>query len=193
MKWLHWRFVNLTMAKRHPLDHAWDLGRKDGYDDIPDEPGVYVLGTGTDKLEHYTDCTMFAYPWGTSPIYYIGAAEESVRAQLKEDASEIRTAKLLCGEGSRNGNDFKQYGAAYGAMAVWFILRRNDDCDDDCEHLLRSLFECFHRAYGAIPVANSNGDCPLWPTPARIRKSQTKSHTSIGPYRDRFLGEEIAY
>lgn len=187
MKWLHWRFMesdyHLTMAKRYPRDDARDLGREDGYDDIPDAPGVYMLGTSTGKLEHYTDCTMFAYPWGTSPIYYIGAADESVRAQLKEDASEIRMAKLLCGTRSgRNGNDFPEYGAAYGAMAVWFILR----CNDDCEKLLRSLFKDFRRAYGAIPVANSNGDCPRALPPV-----DTEVSKFIGPFRDEFLGGEI--
>ena len=158
MKWIHWQFVelnnDLAMARSNPFEFANDLALEDDREYLPDEPGVYLLGAGTEKREHYADCTMFAYPWGASPIYYIGATEESIRDQLNEIANELRLAKYLCKQGFADRDDFKHYGAAFGAMAVWFISRR----DDDCEKLLRSLFACFRSTYGAIPVANSDGD-----------------------------------
>lgn len=56
-------------------DHAiFDLLGGDA-DDIPKEAGAYVLGTA--------DGTMLVYPWGTSPIYYIGKAEESTTLRLR--------------------------------------------------------------------------------------------------------------
>ena len=89
MKDFHLRFALNAIAKRYGAENvseAWynnpdfaifDFVNGDA-DDIPKEAGAYVLGTA--------DGTMLVYPWGTSPIYYIGKAEESttLRSRLLE-------------------------------------------------------------------------------------------------------------
>lgn len=106
---------------------------------IPDEPGAYVLGTG--------DGTMIAYPWGTSPIYYIGKADI-----LRNRLSDHRKHTL----GARKDHQEVawwpryQYGAAFGTDCVWYLA--HDDMDP--KNLEATLVESFYWAYGAIPVAN---------------------------------------
>lgn len=106
---------------------------------IPDEPGAYVLGTG--------DGTMIAYPWGTSPIYYIGKADI-----LRNRLSDHRKHTL----GARNDHQEVawwpryQYGAAFGTDCVWYLAY--DDMDP--KNLEATLVESFYWTYGAIPVAN---------------------------------------
>jgi len=106
---------------------------------VPDEPGAYVLGTG--------DGTMIAYPWGTSPIYYIGKADI-----LRNRLSDHRKHTL----GARNDHQEVawlpryQYGAAFGTDCVWYLAYDNMDP----KNLEATLVESFYWSYGAIPVAN---------------------------------------
>ena len=112
---------------------------EDEASDIPDEPGAYVLGT--------EDGTMITYPWGVSPIYYIGKADN-----LRNRLSNHRKHAL----GARNDHQKEawwpryQYGAAFGADCVWYLAP--DDMDP--QNLEATLVDSFYSTYGAIPVAN---------------------------------------
>ena len=63
MKDFHLRFC---VNSRGWYTHLFDL-MGDEIDSIPDTGGAYVLGT--------SDGTMLTYPWGSSPIFYIGKAD----------------------------------------------------------------------------------------------------------------------
>ena len=112
---------------------------EDEVSDIPDEPGAYVLGAGNG--------TMITYPWGVSPIYYIGKA-----SNLRNRLSGHKKHTL----GAKNDHEKEywwpryQYGAAFGADCVWYIAHN----DMDPQNLEARLVESFYWAYGAIPVTN---------------------------------------
>ena len=112
---------------------------EDEASDIPDEPGAYVLGT--------RDGTMITYPWGVSPIYYIGKAS-NLRNRLSDHKKHTLGAKKDHTE--RAWWPRYQYGAAFGADCVWYLAHD----DNDPQNLEARLVESFYWAYGAIPVAN---------------------------------------
>jgi len=66
MKDFHLRFF---MENRWPSDDLKnDLTSEEFYfSNIPEKSGAYILGTN--------DGTMFKYPWGSSPIFYIGQSK----------------------------------------------------------------------------------------------------------------------
>lgn len=123
---------------------------EDEVSDIPDKSGAYVLGT--------RDGTMLTYPWGVSPIYYIGKAS-SIRNRLSEHKKFTLEAKNDHKKESLVSRD--QYGAAFGADCVWYIAY--DDMDP--QNLEAKLVTRFYRVYGAIPVANHK-----WPKPPETKQ-----------------------
>ena len=154
MRDFHLRFCIKDMAKlfgkRRPVwfdtndsESTFDL-LEDEKSDIPDEPGAYILGTA--------DGTMITYPWGVSPIYYIGKA-----SNLRNRLSVHRKHTL----GARNDHQEDtwwpryQYGGAFGADCVWYLAHD----DHDPQNLEATLIESFYLTYGAIPVANHK-----WPS-----------------------------
>lgn len=116
--------------------------------DLPNEPGAYVLGTA--------DGTMLVYPWGLSPVYYIGESGNlaaRLSAHRKSTQGAINDHDLT----SKHDDDHwwhnpYTYGAAFGAQAVWYLAG-----DMEPKDIERDLFFCFRRAYGALPVANKKG------------------------------------
>ena len=159
MKDFHLRFCLGAMAELFAKDlparllgeesHSGWFDTKDSMDtfdlledevsDIPDKSGAYVLGA--------RDGAMITYPWGVSPIYYIGKA-----SNLRNRLSDHKKHTL----GAKNDHEKEywwpryQYGAAFGADCVWYIA--HDDMDP--QNLEARLVESFYWAYGAIPVAN---------------------------------------
>ena len=153
MRDFHLRFCIKDMAKlfgkRRPVwfdtndsVSTFDL-LEDEESDIPDEPGAYILGTA--------DGTMITYPWGVSPIYYIGKANN-----LRNRLSVHRKHTL----GARNDHQEDtwwpryQYGGAFGAHCVWYLAD-----DKNPQNLEATLIESFYWTYGAIPVTNHK-----WPS-----------------------------
>ena len=139
MKDFHLRFALPAVA-----DHAiFDLLDGDA-DDIPEETGAYVLGTA--------DGTMLVYPWGTSPIYYIGKTEKStgLRKRLMKHRTGTKNAVNNQGEGKWPR---LRYGAAFGAQAVWYLAT-----DVEPKEVEAKLIEAFCQTYGSVPVANQR-----WP------------------------------
>ncbi|MDE0450787.1 MAG: hypothetical protein OXI90_03345 [Gammaproteobacteria bacterium] len=120
------------------------LAAKDA--DLPTEPGAYVLGTAGE--------TMLVYPWGTSPVYYIGKAED-LRERLSTHRTYIQGAKDDYWE--RWWWPRYQYGAAFGASCVWFASH-----ETSAKVLEASLVSEFYLRYGSIPVANTQ-----WPKTPR--------------------------
>lgn len=109
--------------------------------DIPDESGAYVLGTA--------DGTMLVYPWGTSPIYYIGMAS-SIRTRL---SSHRNFTEKAIKDHTENWWPQYQYGAAFGTSCVWYLSKEKDP-----KNVETTLIDSFYQTYGAIPVANRS-----WP------------------------------
>lgn len=137
--------ADLRKSENGWYDHAiFDLLGGDA-DDIPKEAGAYVLGTA--------DGTMLVYPWGTSPIYYIGKAEESTTLRLRlirRHRTGIKNAVNNQGEGKWPRH---RYGAAFGAQAVWYLA-----ADVEPKEVEATLIKAFCQTYGSVPVANQR-----WP------------------------------
>jgi hypothetical protein len=111
---------------------------------IPDTAGIFLLGTA--------DGTNLIYPWGTSPIFYIGTAKN-----LYERSDQYRESIQEAQKDHDNywGYPRYQYGAAFGASLAWF--RSNGA--PDLKSIESDLIYCFYDRYGAIPVANG-----VWPS-----------------------------
>jgi len=109
---------------------------------LPEGPGAYALGAA--------DRTSFQYPWGTSPVFYIGQSD-ALEQRLGEHRKYIEQAIA---------NHYRywwpryQYGAAFGAVvAVYPGVGGKGSAQVEKE-----LVEEFWEMFGAIPVANS-----AWP------------------------------
>ena len=110
--------------------------------DLPTDAGAYVLGTAGE--------TMLVYPWATSPVYYIGMAD-NLRQRLRSHRKHIQGA----------AEDYwdrwwwprYQYGAAFGASCVWFT-----SSEVSSKELEATLVNEFYMRFGSIPVANTH-----WP------------------------------
>lgn len=109
---------------------------------LPTDAGAYVLGTVGE--------TMLVYPWASSPIYYIGKAE-NLCERLLTHRKHIRGA--MENYWDRWWWPRYQYGAAYGASCVWFT-----SADMSAKALEASLVSEFYLRFGSIPVANTQ-----WP------------------------------
>ena len=150
MKDFHLRFALNAIAKLYEIESGWYdnadyaifhvLGGD--ADEIPKEPGAYVLGTA--------DGTMLVYPWGLSPIYYIGKTG-SLRARLTEHGEHTQGA--VDDHTAVSWWPRYHYGAAFGAHAVWYLAGKIDP-----QNVEATLINEFYQTYGSIPVANQR-----WP------------------------------
>ena len=134
---------------RFCLDRGWydgliDLLNEDGDEDqIPITGGAYILGASG---------TLLTYPWGSSPIFYIGKAK-NLYDRVVEHKKYILNAR-------DNHEELYfwpryQYGAAFGAHVAWYSRRG----PEDPQNVEAYLIEKFYKTFGAIPTANSN-----WPS-----------------------------
>ena len=148
MKDFHLRFCLDTHSW---CTHLFDL-LADDYEDNPptSSGGAYVLGT--------SDGTMLTYPWGSSPIFYIGKADN-----LSQRLSTHRRAIL----GAREDHaEFYwwpryQYGAAFGADCAYYS--RNGP--QNVQNIEAGLITSFYEAFGSIPTANR-----VWPNEIRPKR-----------------------
>ncbi|MBN1482192.1 hypothetical protein EH223_08040 [candidate division KSB1 bacterium] len=143
MKSFHLRF-----CKRQHSGFIADIS-SDPILSIPDTGGAFVLGTA--------DGTSLIYPWGTSPVFYIGET-----ANLYKRFEQYRESLRAAQKDHEKfwGYPRYQYGAAFGASLAWFLLNNHSDL----KSLESDLIYCFYEMYGAIPVANG-----VWPS--GIKKS----------------------
>lgn len=114
---------------------------------MPETAGVYALGAN--------DGTLFSYPWGTSPIYYIGQSKE-LRKQMIEHRKFILQA--ITGSRERKCWPRYQYGASFGATVAWYSVRGAQFPNK----LQTDLLAAFYDLYGSLPLANST-----WPSSLR--------------------------
>lgn len=137
MKDFHLRFYEARW-----FDGFIDL-LEDNEIEIPEAAGAYVLGT--------SDGTKLVYPWGNSPVFYIGKA-----GNLRRRLSDHRK---FTNQAIKNHDEAwfwprYQYGAAYGIRLAWYTCRGRQKP----ENLEAGLIEDFYKQYGAIPSANG-----AWP------------------------------
>ena len=116
---------------------------------LPKTGGAYVLGTST---------TMLTYPWGTSPIFYIGKAT-NLRVRVTRHKGRIQKARADRG---RYWPPKIQYGTAFGAHVAWYSRRGQEDP----QNIEAFLTEKFYGAFGAMPIANG-----VWPRRIRPQRS----------------------
>ena len=111
-------------------------------DEVPASGGAYVLGATGAQL---------VYPWGVSPIYYIGKADN-----LSRRLCEHQRLVTKCAEDcwTLYWRTRYQYGTAHGMVAVWYELQN----DETAAVLESDLLERFYCQYGSIPVANDKWD-----------------------------------
>lgn len=148
MKDFHLRFC---LSTQDWYTRLFDL-LADDYDDDPptSSGGAYVLGT--------SDGTMLTYPWGSSPIFYIGKANDLSQRLLTH-------RKHILGAVEDHHDRYwwprYQYGAAFGATCAYYS--RNGP--QNVQNIEAGLIRSFYEAFGSIPTANSH-----WPK--EIRPSQ---------------------
>lgn len=149
MKDFHLRFPTTDLGNAGHENDGWydneDYAIFDlingNIEDVPDIGGGYVLGTA--------DGTMLVYPWGTSPIFYIGKAT-GLRRRLQDHRKALEECIAdHASERSKVLSPRYVYGAAFGAHAVWYLAGKI--APPKVEEVLMASFR---DAYGSIPVAN---------------------------------------
>ena len=147
------RDYDVRFADQWPDRDVVDLLTVD-LDTIPEDGGVYVLGTTSTPL---------VYPWGTSPVYYIGQSGD-----LRKRLTGHRAAAVDARSFGRYWESWRpryQYAAALGADCVWFTASNHDTTPEALEAV---LINEFYWLVGSTPAANGT-----WPDikPNRSRKS----------------------
>jgi hypothetical protein len=111
---------------------------------IPETGGAYILGS-TDNID-------FIYPWGRSPIFYIGKAH-NLRKRLRRHRRNI--LKVVEDHEETHWWPRYQFGASFGTTLAWFSTSGRQTP----EGLEADLINQFYWVYGSIPVANGS-----WPS-----------------------------
>ena len=141
MKDFHLRFCVNTRGWYTRLFNLLD--DEDAVDAVAGTGGAYVIGT--------SDGTMLTYPWGSSPIFYIGKAND-----LKQRLTTHRKHILAAMQDHDEMYWWQryQYGAAFGADCAYYS--RNGP--QNVQNIEADLIESFYAVFGSIPAANSS-----WP------------------------------
>ncbi len=143
MKCFHLSFF---INKRQPDGYEEDA-LENLLSEVPEHSGAYVLGS--------SDGVDFVYPWGVSPVFYIGQSK-NLRKRIEE---HIRyTKQAMEGHDEYFWWPRYQYAAAYGLSVVWYSTRGKQNPNV----LEAELVEHFYEMYGSIPIANG-----AWPTSYR--------------------------
>lgn len=140
------RDYNLRFFKTCWPDDLFRIGseRVDLYAQIP---GCYVLGS--------SDGTNFIYPWGSSPVFYIGKSR-AIRARVRAHHKWIKRA--IEEHHSQHFIPLHQYGAAFGTDVSIY----KTGSEESAVKLESELITEFYNIYGSIPVANG-----AWPKQMR--------------------------
>ena len=146
MRDFHLRFCRDRGWCHRPIDLLNE--EEDEAQRLPKTGGAYVLGTSA---------TMLIYPWGTSPIFYIGKAK-NLRKRVIQHKGSIQSARVNHDE---NFWPRHQYGAAFGTHVAWYSKKG----PENPQNVEAYLIEKFYDSFGAIPAANS-----IWPTPIRPKR-----------------------
>jgi hypothetical protein len=137
---------HLRWAGDHPdkwPDGQFDLYDENWKDECENQGGVYILGS--------SDNTSFTYPWGASPIFYIG---KSINLIKRLSSHRRYIFQALEDHDSKYFRPKNQYGAAFGADTAVYYLKEKGDLDN----LESKMITDFYDTYGSIPVGNG-----AWP------------------------------
>ncbi|MCK5813052.1 MAG: GIY-YIG nuclease family protein [Cocleimonas sp.] len=144
MRDFHLRFYKWFDGFINLMDDEEDI------DCIPNKSGAYVIGT--------SDGTMLTYPWGSSPVFYIGQSLDLHRRLLEHQ-------RYICKAIDDHEEDSwwprYQFGASFGADVAWYSCRGIQDP----KNLEADLINKFYETYGSIPLANGT-----WPKGIRRPK-----------------------
>ena len=132
----HLRFYSLRSYER-----IIDLLAVADFNEIPSEPGAFVFGTN--------DGTKFIYPWGSSPIFYIGQTED-LRRRFSNHRRRI--VEALQDVSAKSWWPRYQFSAAFARDCAWYRVQSGQRPQILAEDLIRD----FRGQYGAIPVANAS-------------------------------------
>lgn len=124
-----------------------DLLEDDVIENIPITAGAYVLGS--------TNGQQLIYPWGSSPIFYIGQSN-NLYNRLKDHKNAI--IRAMDNHEELNWWPRYQYGAAFGATVAWYSVKGSQNPNS----LESNLITNFYQTYGSIPAANGT-----WPSGLR--------------------------
>jgi hypothetical protein len=133
-----------------------DLLSADKPDAPKKTPGAYILVAGSG--------TVFRYPRGESPVFYIGKAT-GVRGRLLTHRKNILQAMTA---GAHVYGPVREYGAAFGAYYS-FIRATDEYSPSELEDLLMARFA---KRYRSLPVANSAAG---WKRIRRIISCESRS------------------
>ncbi|GEM_PF-2276973 len=113
----------------------------------PDYPGAYVIGANQG--------TMFTYPWGQSPVFWIGESRD-----LRKSFAEYRRHAFSAqsDKGEQTWWPLYQYGASFGATVAWYAVVGAQFPN----RIQYDLMNAFYGLYGTIPLGNQN-----WPSGLR--------------------------
>ncbi|WP_300671501.1 hypothetical protein [Desulfoluna sp.] len=113
----------------------------------PAASGAYVIGAGQG--------TMFTYPWGQSPIFWIGESRD-----LRKSFAEYRRLTRLSMDDRAETTWWPQYqyGASYGATVAWYAVVGAQFPN----RLQYDLMAAFYGLYGSMPLGNLH-----WPSGLR--------------------------
>lgn len=142
MRKFHMRFF---LERRWPDGMIENIFESEGdeIEDFTTKAGSYILGS--------SDGTKFTYPWGESPIFYIGQAS-NLRTRLLQH-------KKFTLEAIENHDEYwwprYQYSAAFGCDVAFYTIRGTQNPNQ----LEADLVRAFYEAYGSIPLANG-----AWPS-----------------------------
>ena len=147
MRDFHLRFC---LGVRDWPNDLFDLLEDDAADNLPDTGGAYVLGTAG---------MMLVYPWGHSPIFYIGKADN-----LRQRVSSHRKHILAAMEDHEEMYWWPryQYGAAFGTFCAYYSRKG----PENPQNIEATLIESFYDSFGSIPTANS-----AWPKKIEPRRN----------------------
>ena len=158
MRAFHLRFA-LDEEGRRPREALIDLLEENAEHKPPATGGAYVIGTAD---------TMLIYPWGTSPVFYIGQTA-NLRQRLAGHKTMIQEAREDYDHWYRPRH---QYGAALGAHVAWYS-RRGPESPRVIEG---RLMDAFYELFGAIPCANGAWSRGHTTRPAREDDESVNGH-----------------
>ena len=137
------RDFHLRFVQDRWFDDMVDL-LKDDLAEIPTTSGAYVLGS--------SDGTNLIYPWGRSPVFYIGKSKALKRRLM---AHRRFTEDAIDDHEALNFWPRYQYGASFGVTCAWYT----NSPERTAGQLEAQLINEFYDLYGSIPTANGS-----WPS-----------------------------
>jgi len=137
------RDFNLRFFRHRWPNKIFELNDIKSLNELTRIEGNYVIGA--------LDGTQFIYPWGTSPVFYIGFSR-NLRQRLWAHRKWINRANEEYHK--YHFLPLHQYGASFGAKVALYLREGKDSLEEFESKLITDFYEF----YGSIPVSNG-----AWP------------------------------